>query len=189
MAKFDLKALSPQVADIKKQIANTEKNRVKAQEMVEKPALSKSEKPKEVQKAVKEEPKEKREEFAKKEIVHGEQIKKTKKAQRPADNKIISVTLPKDVNVFLKVHPKMESTTITSFIHELVQKKIEKEGINLQPNYEKLADVKRRSAKGADLVVVPLQVNKADVEWLKKAAICKGLNLSQYIEKLIREVM
>ena len=191
MAKFDLKNIKASSVQIKKDIDNTEKNRP-------------------VNKPVKEEkisePTVKTEEITEEKRVDSSlnQIEKTgasetvspmveKKAEKitVGSTKTVSVTLPREIKNYLRYQPRLMGTSIAGFLAELIeeeQRSFDKKGIDLTkaPDFSKIPEAKTRQ-KGVNPVIVPVKMKVDQWQWLRRASIYSGQNVSQMVEGIIRK--
>ena len=107
--------------------------------------------------------------------------------------KTISVTLPDDVKNFLRIKPRLEKKQVTDFLHDIIaekQKEYEEAGIDVKapPDYSAISTMKQR-ANGSNASAYAIRLSTEQHEWIKLAAIQKGMNQSQFLEWIIRKEM
>ena len=194
--KFNLKTLKTKPTDIQKDIANTEKNRVvEAKPLTTTPKIENKEETDEkhtIQTIKRDNTKEK--DAAETSI---KEKKKPPKEKRPSEDgktiKVISITLPVDVKNYLRIRPRLLDMTILQFFHDVIEQKqneYDRQGIDISgtPDYSNIITTKKRS-RGENPVIIPIKIEQEQLTWLKRAALFKGMNISQYAEVLLREKM
>ena len=191
MAKFDLKNIKASSVQIQKDIDNTEKNRPATEASS---FMNKGEKPIKAGKITAREPVESSLNNSLKAEQSSIPIKPTdEKTEKitSSGTKTVSITLPQEIKNYLRYQPRLIGTSISGFLSELIQKEqkaFDEKGIDLNkaPDFSKIPEAKTRQ-KGVKPVIVPVKMQVEQWQWLRRASIYSGLNVSQMVERLIRE--
>lgn len=196
MAKFDLKKLKQNHVDIQKDIDSIEKNRT-VETIAPKKELKTDVKTTEKFTPIK------KTDTTEKNTAKSELVKSPKKQKAEKitvskkdiinDLKVASITLPTEVKNYLKIAPKINGTTITQFIQDIIEEEqinYRKKNIDVTkgPDYSNMPDIKSRR-KGEKPVIIPIKISESSLSWLKMAAMYEGMNVSLYMEALIRKHM